>query len=133
MTGFAFFTIVNSQSTIFNCQGHAALIGEFDSVAEEVEEHLAQALFVSIHPLWQIGIDVPHQCQAFPPGLDVDDVGNTVQTMRNGKFRRVQFNLAGFDFSKIQHIVDDAQKVRSAVMNGINRLMLFGRQLGIAL
>ncbi len=91
-------------------QRDAAALGELDRVADEVQQHLLQALGVADHPLGEIvfQLEVERELLALRIGPEQGHHrgGDLVQRHRRGR----QAQLAGFDLRVVEHVVEDGHQ-----------------------
>ncbi|OFA07224.1 hypothetical protein DUPY_13310 [Duganella phyllosphaerae] len=126
----------------FEAQGHAlgvlgrhhhldrdlAAVGKFDSVAQQVEDHLAQPVGVAADGDRDVAGHVQFQPQALGLGLrrkHVVDIGQQVAEIELDIFDR---ELAGFDLGKVEDVVDDHQQVLARALDHAGVVALLFRQ-----
>ena len=123
----------SAASDASHAQSHLAAVGEFHRVAEQVEQHLAQALLVDPHCLRQLGGHRQVEREILFLGLDSNDVGDRRQELDETDCARVQVELAGLDLGQIEHVVDQHQQMLAAVLDRAQAARLSIGQAGIAL
>ena len=75
-----------------------AMLGKFNRVVDEVQQHLAQARHVAAHPLGHIGVQVGQQLDAFFSGAWGGHVAGFFNRGLQVERLGFQFKLAGLDF-----------------------------------
>lgn len=99
----------------FACIAHAqrdgAVRGELDGVAQQVDEDLAQALFVGTHHFRNHAQHIKLESQALGRGLQFKQAGHLVQAIGKTHGRHVQRELAGFDARNIERALDEREQV----------------------
>ena len=94
----------------FDGKGHGAFGGVFDSVVEDVHYHLPQAHFVPNQGIGNVLVDMHREFQPFLAGLVADHIVDIVEDGAQAVAYRHNLHLAGFDFGKIQNVIDDGKQ-----------------------
>ena len=122
-----------------DAQAHLALGRELDGIAQQVEQHLAQTLFVDRQHVRHIRRDLQLKRHALFFRLDPDDVGNAIEEVDGRHRHREQLELAGFDAGQVQDVVDQEQQMLATAVDGVQaHVLALGQhitdfeQLGIA-
>ena len=90
-------------------QHHFAFAGEFDCVADQIENHLAQPCRICIHHPRHTGVDVEEQPQVFLLRREGPSISAIVcSSSRRSKSRSIEIQLARFHLRKIENVVDQA-------------------------
>src|SRR5215510_13072843 len=89
---------------------HLAGVGELDSVAHEIKQHLSQALFVS-KANWERLVDGCRKREILVLGERLSGSADRLDHALDGVFGHVEGELAGLDLGDVQHGVDEAQEV----------------------
>jgi hypothetical protein len=108
-------------------------LGELHSVAEQIDQHLAQFQFIGDQVPWRLvepirdEAQVPVSCSRLKHCLQIAKQGMQIEGCR------VQYSPTGLDLRKHQNIVDEFQQVIPIVMDNLQTLSLFGRYLRVSL
>ena len=89
---------------------HLAALGELDRIAQEIGEHLAQASGVSTHPGGKARIQDIGQLQPFTVGTFGQQFQHVLHHHAQIEVGVLEGQFVGFDFGKIQNIVDNRQQ-----------------------
>ncbi len=111
--------------------GDLALVGEFNGVANEVDQDLPQAGDVADQ---NFGNGVVHdisQIQPFLGGLGGQQVQRLFDAGVQLKGMAFQIQFPGFDFGKVQNVVDDGQQGVGAAAGRLDVFALFVGQFGV--
>ena len=111
------------RALVGNAQLHIAGRGELDGVADEVEDDLPEALRVE-HERWHRLGAAPQ----FKPGRTAGSAEGVHQTAHEaGAVRWLggDLHLAGFEFGKVEDVVDEPEEASPAHENRIKRLRAF--------
>ena len=111
--------------------GDAAGVGEFQSVAHQVQQNLPQPTWVPQHTLRHVRAVVDDQRQMLFRGLDrhkVNDAGNHLFDIE-GNVLEVQ--PSGFKLGKIKNFIDDALQILGGVPQYFGEPQLAGIELAI--
>ena len=111
----------------FAAQCHLAVIGEFNGIAGVVEQCLAQTRNVTAQPHGQVAaVDLDAQpfalCRVGYQRL------NMVEYAAERKIVVLQAKLSGFDFRKIENVVDDGHQVPAGLADFLEALDLLRRR-----
>ena len=86
-------------------------IGEFDGIAQQIDEHLVEPELVAHdHQSPRIAY-VRAELNVFFPAAGQNDVGNFVKGLAQVKSFVGQFHFAGLDFGHVQNVVENAQQM----------------------
>ena len=91
-------------------QADPAELGEFQCVAQEVVQHLAQPARVAHHPVRHRGIEPQFELQALVAGAQAVQVAQIARHLRNAEFHMLELDAAGLDFAQVEQVVDQAQQ-----------------------
>ena len=83
---------------------------EFNRVADQVDQNLAQAPFVSNHEVWNRGLDFQPQREVFLLGTQGEAFHRFFQALAETERGRVDRDLTRFDLGKVQNVVDDSEQ-----------------------
>ena len=89
----------------------AALGGEFQGVAQDVQQHLVQPHAVAADILRGDIVNGHVELLVLGPDLGLGDADDAVHHLPEGDLIHVQRQLAAFDLAHIQHVVDEPQEV----------------------
>ena len=109
----------------------AALGGEFDRIAEDVDEHLAELHIVADVIIVHLAVDMALVIQPLLLALAAEHSVDGLQQAGEGELLIFQHKPAGLDAGHIQNIIDEVQKMLG---RGVNLLQIgFGlfRRFGI--
>ena len=138
----------NADTTILHLEAHAALgavihlglgrhhdltvLGELDGVAGQIHQHLPDTGWIATEITRQVFIDIDDKTQP----LVARQLGDGFQTVKHHRqefeIDRLNRQLAGFDFGKVENIVDDGQQGFAAAQRQPHLAPGFGLQLFVA-
>ncbi len=110
---------------------HFTLFGEFDSVACEVGEHLAEPAGVTPQGKGHRGVDVAGQFQALVMGAMLLGNGEVVEQHLKVEVEHFQVKPSGFNLGKVEDVVDQAQQGFGAGSHRFGIAPLFVVEIGI--
>ena len=88
---------------------HFAPVCEFDGVAAEIDQHLLQPHGVANQHIGQQRVHVEQHFDRLVAYIGRQDHRQVAQQAVHAKRLRIQRHLSGFDFGKIQHVVEQAK------------------------
>ena len=91
-------------------QGHCAALGEFDGVAQEIEQHLAQPRRITHEQPRRQRVHVHQQGEILLRGAQGHGVDGFFGHVEQVELDGLEFEAAGFDFREIQDVVDERQQ-----------------------
>ena len=104
-------------------QGDAALRGELDGIAQQVEHRLGQARRIAAQRVGHV-VSVDLQCQA----LVAHRLGHQAAGVRQQRLERevdaLQLHLASLDLGQVEDVVDDPQQVARRTADAVQALVL---------
>ena len=100
-------------------------MGELDRIAYQVENDLPQANGIARNPFRHIGGDVAQKLQALFVGAQCQCLQSFFQAIPQIEVNRFQLNFAGFDFGKVQNVVDHRKQSICRQLNRFEILPLF--------
>ncbi len=106
----------------------AADRGEFDGIADQVDQDLAQAAGVADQACGNGRVDVAGECDFLGDGRVAEQCQGVVQDFGRGEGNVFDFQLAGFDLGKVEHVVDQPEQAVGAVADGFRVIALLGVQ-----
>ena len=112
-------------------QAHAALLGEFERIGQQVLQHLLQALRVRddvAHQRW-VGSDLEIQAPMF--GLVAERPRDHLQQACEVNFLGFHRDRAGLDLRKVENVADQVEQVRAGAVNRSRKLHLLRCQVAI--
>ncbi len=86
-------------------------IGEFNGVAEQIEQHLHQAFFVENDVFEQRAVHFRNESEMFLIGTHPADVRDRAQKRTKIEFSRHEVHFARFDFGQIEDVIDQHQQM----------------------
>ena len=104
-------------------QSHAALCGELDGIAQQVDAYLAYPLFVCTHPLGHAALHLVLKGQAFVGGLQFKHTGQLFHADSELHRLHVQCQLATFNMGHVQCALNQREQMLSAALDHIHRLL----------
>src|ERR1035437_6598617 len=91
-------------------------LGEFDRVADQIDNDLAEASRIAQHHARDIRQDVANQLEPFLLGPQRERLHEIGQMIADGKLNDLELELAELDFREIEDVVEDAeQTIRRAL------------------
>ena len=109
----------------------AAGVGELDGVAGEIEQHLPQPCGVADHPLRQTLVEIGGDLEALGLHARGQQLDHFLHQGREPERARLEIELAGLDFGKIQDLVDQRQQRIARRLDRLHVGRLLGHQRGI--
>ncbi len=113
-------------------KGDAARFGEFDSVADEVVEHLPQVIGVAAQRMRNFRHDVGVKVEPADLRLMREDPGRAVDEAVQVEINFLDVDFAGFDFGYVEHILDQLEHGSRGFVHRLQHLGLFRAQYGVA-
>ena len=86
-----------------------SLVSKLDCISRQVENDLAEAERVSADPLWRLRRNVAQELQLFFRRPQSQSLQSFFQLVPQIEINGFQFDLAGFDFGKVQDVIDDRE------------------------
>ena len=110
-----------------NVQPDLALVRELDGIGQEIDEDLAQALFVGAHQRGQVRR--AGELEAEPGGLRLQPHhgDNLVQKLVDVDRIRADLQAPGFDAGNVEQAVDEAGEMLGAAADDLNAGLAFAR------
>ena len=102
--------------------------GEFDAVAEQVDEHLAQPGHVAEDLRRHAVVHLVGQVELLFRRLGGQQIQGVLDARAQVEGLVLQFELAGFDLGEIQDVVDDGEEGFAAGVDGFHVTALLGGQ-----
>ena len=93
-------------------QLNMAGLRELGRVAEQVDQHLAQAQRVAHERERQVGADLVEQLQSLVVCQQTEGRDDLVEQVVQGKRGGLDLHLAGLEFGLVEDVVDRVQQVR---------------------
>ena len=90
--------------------GNAARFGELDGVAAQVEQDLAQPVVIAFDQLRNGGGHVARYFDALGMGAWRQEFGYLFDQAYDVEGLVIEFELSGFDFGRVQQLIDDRQQ-----------------------
>ena len=112
---------------------HVSFRGEFDSVAQQIDQYLRQAVLVQQNPCGHLGADVDLVIQLSFMGLVAQGLKRLPQHQGQVDDLRMQGQLAQTDLRKIQQVIDDRQQMRCSVLGAVDKVFGFFGQLFVVM
>ena len=108
-----------------------ALIGEFNGVAEEVDEDLMEAEGIAKDPGGDVGADGGLPDESFGAGGGAVGLVNLMEEGGGGEGDPFDGHASGLDFGGIEEVVEDGELEFGGFADGIDVSALFGGEGGI--
>ena len=109
-----------------NAQDNAPLLREFDAVAQQVDQDLAQLALIQAHVLGDVLRPLHEQGQSLVRGSQAKHLFQAGEHVMQVKALLVQLGAPGLDLGQFQDVVDQAQQVLAAPANDRQVLLLLG-------
>ena len=100
----------SSVTWCFTSTVHSTRRGEFDRVADQVQQHLLQAVRIAHHAVRHGFVDMDAQVQALFAGGHRENLDRLVHALAQREWDRTQVQLSGFDLGEIQNVVQQRQQ-----------------------
>ena len=98
-------------------QRDVAFVGKFDGVAEQIQQNLAQPLFIGANRGGQRRQRLIRKQDIFLLGPHADNAADAAQERIKQELRRKHFELARLDFRQIENVVDQHQQMLAAFLD----------------
>ena len=105
--------------------------GEFDGVAEEVDEDLAEAEGVSDDGGWDIGADAGGEVEVFFSGGGGDGFDGVFDAGDEAEGSGFEVHATGLDFGEVEDVIDDDEEGFCAAADGGDEVALLGGEIGL--
>ena len=109
---------------------HAAVAGELHRVAQQVDQHLAQAGFVLLEKFRQVWRYLGIELQSFGLRLRQNQRDDLLHQIRHPERHLLELETAGLDFGKVENVVDQSQEGIATGADGFDEGPLFLLQGG---
>ena len=120
-------------AAVAHAERHAAPIGELDGIRQQVDQDLAQALFIGGHVFRQKTFVVVFEQDAFCFRLQPEHLHDLIQQRTDAHLVAVQVEPAGFYFGNIQQSFDQIRQMFAAAADSGNGLAPGGWNLIVLL
>ncbi|KUG27810.1 hypothetical protein ASZ90_002322 [hydrocarbon metagenome] len=111
-----------------HADGHAARLGEFEGVAHQVDDDLAQPVRVAAQVAGDVRGQIQVQPEPFFGGHDPEGLDRGPQHPGKVEVDVFQVQASGLDLGQIQDVADDAEQVAGRVADGFQVVDLLGLQ-----
>src|SRR6266850_1756180 len=105
---------------------HLAVGREFDAVAQQIDQNLAQPGDVAEHPAGDAVVHLVNQLKILLRSLGGEQVEGFLDATADVKSAFLEVKLAGFDLGKVQNVVGDRQQGVAAGVDGLDVPALVG-------
>ncbi len=112
--------------------GDFTVIGELDGVGEEVDEDLPEAGDVADDSVGRARGKLGEERDFFLGGTRGEETDGGGHTLEERERRELYLEFARLDFGEIENVVNDAQEMIAAGLDGLDTVALFGRKRGVA-
>ena len=112
-------------------QAHAALLGEFEGVGEQILEYLLHTLRVSDEAAAEVRIHVHVESDPSILCLVSEWAGDHVEQVGEGNLLGVNRHGAGLDLREVEDIANQVQQIRAGTVNGFGEFDLFSSQIAV--
>src|SRR6266581_2932179 len=109
-------------------QAHRAMGRELDRVAQQIEQDLADALFVAAHEWRQVRIELERELQAFGLRAPQAHPDRGIHQASQAERHLLDFHHPGLELGEAQDVVDDAEQRIDATADRLHALDLLGAQ-----
>ena len=98
---------------------HFAFLREFDGVAAEVQQDLAQAARIAADQIREARIDQGDDLESLGMRLNRQQASDVFDRIAHVHVEDFKVELAGLDLGEIQNVIDDRQQRGGAVAHGL--------------
>ena len=112
-------------------QGDFALFGEFERIADQVEQYLVQAQGIAAQIVGDFRSDVEEQLDAAFARLGLTDIGDVLQIVVEAECGVFDLHFSGLDFRDVENVVDDAEQPLGCIIDLAQVVFLTGREVGL--
>ena len=103
-------------------QRNLPFLGELDGVAQQVQQDLAQAVWVALHKLTHIGPDVAAQDQVFALGLDRLLGAQLIDQFVEREIHQLQFDGSALQLGGVEDVVEQVQQAARRLVHDLQLL-----------
>src|SRR5476649_1628444 len=118
--------LVSLQGKDGNLHGDFTMLREFDAIAREVQNNLAQTNWISDHEFGHVRPDNTAHTEALPARRNRDQLHGILNSGAQAERNHVQIELTRFDLGKVQNVVDHGQEGIGRAFHGIQVVALLG-------
>lgn len=90
--------------------GDQAAFGEFQGIANQIDENLAKAGGIPVDERRGVFGDLPADVDGFFVGDRSEELQSVFQALFGRKFETFEFELAGFHFGEVQNVVEEMKQ-----------------------
>ena len=105
--------------------------GEFDGVADEIDDDLAETVAVAADHLGDTGGDVAEEFKTLFIGAKGEGLESGFEDIAEVEVDVFELGLAGFDLGEVEDVVDDAEERVCGEFDGLEVLALLWDELGL--
>ncbi len=99
--------------------GDFAFVGEFDGVADEVDEDLFEAHIVGNDVFWDGVLEGGDESDAFFVGADFQQVVNGSESLCGGNGFELDVEFVGVHFGEVEDIIEEGEEVAAVALDGL--------------
>ncbi len=112
-------------------QHHLASLCEFDRIAGQIGEDLAQIKRIAVKNLRQVVVDQAGDLEPLGGGTHSHHAGDALDNVLEIEIDDLELDFAGFDLREVENIVDHIQQSFSGLPRHLRIVALFRVELGI--
>ena len=111
--------------------GDVADGGEFDGVGGEIEEDLAESARVAGRVYGEGGVEVDSEFETLLLGLGGEELQGGIHHGPEFEFDEIDLHFTGFNFGKIEDVVDECEESFTAGPDGFREEALLAGKIGV--
>lgn len=116
---------------LFDGEDDLAGFGEFEGIAEEVGEDLAESSGVAEEAIREIGLWGDDEFEVFMSSLGGEHPADLVEEGAEAERGILEFDAAGLNFGEVEDIIDEAEEGFGGQFGGFGEVALGGLEVGI--
>ena len=128
---FAFLVGDDSGVGKFNGKDDLSALGEFDGVAQKVDEYLPEPSLIALQINGNVPFDVMDEFRFFLVGLDGQGADGGFHQDAEVEVGFVQLHLSGFDLGEVEDVVEQGKQGVCRLAAQGHVLLLLGCQIGV--
>ncbi len=114
-----------------NFEGDLAFFREFEGVAEEIDENLAEADGIANQFIRNGGRHIGDEFQRFLRGADAEGLDDISDQLAEAKVNIFELHETGLDFGKVEDVIDDGQEGAGGFLGEGEVFPLFVGEVGV--
>ena len=110
---------------------HLALFRELECVADQIGQDLTETQGITTQPVGHRGERMGDELDVLLDHDRTECVGDFLENVSQAEGRALEFELVGFDFRKVEDVVQDPQEVLGRRVGDVDELVGLGGKVGL--